>query len=105
MLYCNISNSIVNGTTGVTFYTFFLRYLFTLKELLRCHGRSEDAKNLFLAVFNRTDLKKKSIIWVVFRVEFDGDIRFFVAPPKPTSLTILIDLFEVFPDFSFSHFS
>ena len=27
------------------------------QKLLFCHGRSEDAKNLFSAIFNRTDLK------------------------------------------------
>ena len=38
-------------------------------------------------------------IWVVFRVEFDGDICLFVAPPKSMFLIIFLDFFEVVHDF------
>ena len=32
---------------------------------------------------------ENKFIWVVFRVEFDGDVRFFVAPPKSTFLSMV----------------
>ena len=46
--------------------------------------------------FQSYRLENKSI-WVVFRVEFDGDIRFCVAPPKSMVLLIFIDFFRCFP--------
>ena len=48
--------------------------------------------------FQSYRLENKSI-WVVFRVEFDGDIRFCVAPPKSMVLLIFIDFFDVFRNF------
>ena len=50
---------------------------------------------MFWTIFDRTDMKI-SLYRVVFRVEFDGDVRFFVAPPKSTLLSIFIYLFDVF---------
>ena len=41
---------------------------------------------------------------VVFRVEFDGDIRFFLDLQKSMFLLICIDFFDVFAIFSFSKF-
>ena len=41
---------------------------------------------------------KISLYRVVVRVEFDGDIRFFLAPPKSMFLSISIDCFDVFDD-------
>ena len=48
--------------------------------------------------FQSYRLENKSI-WVVFRVEFDGDIHFCVAPPKSMVLLIFIDFFGVFSNF------
>ena len=39
-----------------------------------------------------------------FRVEFDGDIRLCVPPPKSKFLMIFLDFFEVFAIFSFFSF-
>ena len=57
-----------------------------------------DSQNLIFDYFQSYGLENKSI-GVVFRVEFDGDIRFCVAPPKSTFFMIFIDLFEVLRDF------
>ena len=43
-------------------------------------------------------LENKSI-WVVCRVEFDGDIRFFLEHQKSMFLLICIDFFDVFCNF------
>ena len=51
---------------------------------------------VFWGIFKRTDLKIKFIL-AVFRVDFDGDIHFCVAPPKWTFL--LIFKTNVFVDF------
>ena len=50
---------------------------------------------MFWTIFDRTDMKI-SLYRVVFRVEFDGDVRFFLAPPKSMFLSISIDFFDVF---------
>ena len=53
---------------------------------------------MFWTIFDRTDMKI-SLYRVVFRVEFDGDVRFFLAPPKSMFLLISIDFFDVFCNF------
>ena len=40
-------------------------------------------------------------IWVVFCVEFDGDIRLCVAPPKSRFLMIFLDFLSFFAIFCF----
>ena len=59
-------------------YIFFNDTFLNKQQLSFCHGWSEDAKNPFLMIFNRTDLKISlyHTIWFVLRVEFDGDIHF-----------------------------
>ena len=42
---------------------------------------------------------KTSIYRIVFRVEFDGDVRFFLTPQKSMFLSISIDFFDVFLQF------
>ena len=59
---------------------------------------------MFWTIFDRTNMKI-SLYRVVFHVEFDGDVRFLLAPPKSMFLLIFIDLFDVFSIFSFSKFS
>ena len=49
-------------------------------------------------IFDRTDMKI-SLCRIVFRVEFDGDVPFFLAPPKSMFLSIFIDVFDVFCNF------
>ena len=53
---------------------------------------------MFWAIFDRTDMKI-SLYRVVFRVEFDGDVRFCLASPKSMFLSIFIDVFVVFLQF------
>ena len=53
---------------------------------------------MFWTIFDRTDMKI-SLYRVVFRVEFDGDVRFFLATPKSMFVSISIDFFDVFCDF------
>ena len=53
---------------------------------------------MFWVIFNHTNTKI-SLHRVVFRVEFDGDIRFCVAPPKSTFLLTFLDFVEVFHAF------
>ena len=48
---------------------------------------------MFWAIFDRTDMKI-SLYRVVLRVEFDGDVCFFLAPPKSMFLLIFIDVFS-----------
>ena len=57
--------------------------------------------DLKIMIFGHTDLKI-SLYGVVFRVEFDGDIRFDVAPQKWTVFLIfhLILMIFQFSDFS-----
>ena len=61
-------------------YNFSTYLFYTLIDTLP-RMVSEDAKNLFSAIYRLYGLENKSI-WVVFRTEFDGDIRFVVAPRK-----------------------
>ena len=53
---------------------------------------------MFSAIFKSYGLENKSM-GVVFRVEFDGDVRFFVAPPKSMFLLILKCVFRCFLQF------
>ena len=53
---------------------------------------------MFWTIFDRTDMKI-SLYRVVCRVEFDGDVRFFLAHPKSRFLSIFIDFFDVFLQF------
>ena len=46
-------------------------------------------------IFDRTDMKI-SLYRIVFRVEFDGDVRLFLTPPKSMFLSMFIDFFDVF---------
>ena len=50
---------------------------------------------MFWIIFDRTDMKIGRY-GVIFRVEFDGDARFFLAPPKSMFLSISIDFFDGF---------
>ena len=50
---------------------------------------------MICTIFDRTDMNI-SLYRVVFRVEFDGDVRFFVAPQKSMFLLISIDFFIFF---------
>ena len=47
---------------------------------------------MFWTIFDRTDMKI-SLYIAVFRVEFDGDVRFCLAPPK---IGVFIDLHRFF---------
>ena len=38
-------------------------------------------RTMFWTIFDRTDMKI-SLYRIVFRVEFDGNVRFCIAPPK-----------------------
>ena len=42
---------------------------------------------------------KISLYRIGFREEFDGDVRFCLAPPKSMILSISIDFFDVFCNF------
>ena len=53
---------------------------------------------MFWTIFDRTDMTI-SLHRVGFRVEFDGDVRFFIAPPKSMFLSLSIDFFDVFCNF------
>ena len=57
-----------------------------------------DGQNHIFGYFQSYRLENKSM-GVVFRVEFDGDVRFFVAPPKSMFLSFFIDFFDVFCNF------
>ena len=56
---------------------------------------------MFWTIFDRTDMKI-SLYRIVFRVEFDGDVHFCIAPPKSILLSIFsmcfLQLFR-FPSF------
>ena len=52
-------------------------------------------KESIFGYFQSYGLENKSVR-VVFRVEFDGDIRFWVSPPKSTRLLIFIKFFGGF---------
>ena len=47
--------------------------------------------------FQSFGLENKSI-WIVFRIEFDDDIRFCVAFPKSMFLLVFTNFFEFFRD-------
>ena len=49
-------------------------------------------------MFDRTDMKI-NLYRVVFRVEFDGDVRFFLAPPKSMFVSIFIEFSMFFLQF------
>ena len=63
-------------------------------------GRTE-THGLKIAIFGHTDLKI-CLYGVVFRIEFDGAVHFYVGPQKSTVLFIfhLILMIFRFPDFS-----
>ena len=65
---------------------------------LRSYTPFADVQQHVFSHFQSYGLENKSI-GVVFRVEFDGDVRFFVAPPKSMFLSMLIDFFDVFYNF------
>ena len=77
-------------------YIFFNDMFFNKQQLLFCNGCQES----IFGDFQSHRLENESI-WVVFRVEFDGDIRLCVAPPKSMFLMMFLDIFEVlnFRDF------
>ena len=53
---------------------------------------------VFWTIFDRTEMKI-SLYRGAFRVEFDGDVHFFLAPPKSMFLSISINLFDIFSYF------
>ena len=53
---------------------------------------------MFSTIFDRTDMKINPY-GIVFRVEFDGGVRFFLAAPKSMFLLISIDFFRCFLQF------
>ena len=59
---------------------------------------------MFLVIFNVADLKI-CLYGVVFRIEFDGDVRFCVALFKKTILSMFIDFYQYFRDFHDFRFS
>ena len=63
---------------------------------------------MFWAIFDRKDMKT-SLYGVVFRVEFDGDVRFCVALQAKKNtfykwLSIFIEIFVIFMIFVFRRF-
>ena len=58
----------------------------------------ERLRAMLWTIFDRTDMKI-SLCKVVSRVEFDGDVGLFPAPPKSMFLSISIEFFYVFCNF------
>ena len=60
------------------------------------HERLRTCTGNVLDHFRSYRHENKSIYRVLLRVEFDGDVRFFLAPPKSIRLSFSIDFFDVF---------
>ena len=53
---------------------------------------------IFWTIFDRTDMKISlyRVVFPTFRVDFDGDVRLFLAPPKSMFLSVSIDFCNFF---------
>ena len=79
---------------------FFKRCVFTWTKIVILPRTVWGCQEPIFGDFQSYRLENKSI-WVVFRVEFDGDVRLFLAPPKSMFLSIFSMFFAIF---SFSKF-
>ena len=68
----------------------FLKICFYITK--NCYSATNSLSMPGIGNFQSYGLENKSI-WAVFRVKYDGDIRFCVAPSKSRFSMIFIDLF------------